>query len=116
MVQKDGSNGDANVSSHHGIEDAEEQTLNPEYHAIVNKPAPHISYFTPAQEPPSGTATDPQPDGKEIPKLFKPLKIRGLTLQNRIMLSPLCQYSADDGHFTVCIPGRRTLVSIRIVH
>lgn len=34
------------------------------------------------------------------PKLFQPLKIRGLTLHNRIMLSPLCQYSAEDGHFT----------------
>jgi 2,4-dienoyl-CoA reductase-like NADH-dependent reductase (Old Yellow Enzyme family) len=59
-----------------------------------------IPYFTPAQEPPSGTASDPQPDGKPIPKLFQPLKIRGLTLQNRIMLSPLCQYSAQDGHMT----------------
>lgn len=26
--------------------------------------------------------------------------MRGLTLQNRIMLSPLCQYSAEDGHLT----------------
>src|SRR4051812_29234601 len=34
------------------------------------------------------------------PKLFTPLKIRGLTLQNRIMLSPLCQYSAENGHMT----------------
>lgn len=35
-----------------------------------------------------------------MPKLFQPLKLRGLTLQNRIMLSPLCQYSAQDGHMT----------------
>lgn len=28
------------------------------------------------------------------------MKIRGLTLQNRIALSPLCQYSADNGHLT----------------
>jgi 2,4-dienoyl-CoA reductase-like NADH-dependent reductase (Old Yellow Enzyme family) len=34
------------------------------------------------------------------PKLFTPLKLRGLTLQNRIMLSPLCQYSAQNGHHT----------------
>lgn len=59
-----------------------------------------ISYFTPAQEPPSGTASDPQPDGKPIPKLFRPLTLRGVTFQNRIMLSPLCQYSAEDGHQT----------------
>lgn len=32
--------------------------------------------------------------------IFKPLKLRGLTLQNRIFLSPMCQYSADDGHLT----------------
>lgn len=35
-----------------------------------------------------------------IPKLFEPLKLRGLTLQNRIMVSPMCQYSAEDGHLT----------------
>ncbi|KAB8346232.1 hypothetical protein FH972_023278 [Carpinus fangiana] len=67
---------------------------------IENKAAPGISYFTPAQTPPAGTAVDPQPDGKPIPKLFQPLKLRGLTLPNRIVLSPLCQYSADNGHAT----------------
>ena len=59
-----------------------------------------VSYFTPAQTPPAGTAYDPQPDGSAIPKLFQPLKLRGLTLQNRIMVSPMCQYSADNGHMT----------------
>lgn len=29
--------------------------------------------------------------------LFSPLQIRDITLGNRIMLSPMCQYSADDG-------------------
>ena len=37
--------------------------------------------------------------------LFSPIELRGLTLKNRIMVSPMCQYSADDGvasdwHFT----------------
>jgi NADPH2 dehydrogenase len=37
--------------------------------------------------------------------LFSPIKLRGLTLKNRIMVSPMCQYSAEDGvatdwHFT----------------
>jgi 2,4-dienoyl-CoA reductase-like NADH-dependent reductase (Old Yellow Enzyme family) len=36
----------------------------------------------------------------KIPKLFTPLKIRGMEIQNRIALSPLCQYSAEDGHHT----------------
>ncbi|KAG8216918.1 hypothetical protein J3R82DRAFT_7194 [Butyriboletus roseoflavus] len=68
--------------------------------STMNRPAPGISYLTPAQVPASGTAYDPQPDGKPIPKLFQPIKIRGTTFHNRIFLSPLCQYSADDGHYT----------------
>src|SRR6266436_1215339 len=37
--------------------------------------------------------------------LFSPIKLRGLALPNRIMVAPMCQYSADDGaandwHFT----------------
>jgi 2,4-dienoyl-CoA reductase-like NADH-dependent reductase (Old Yellow Enzyme family) len=37
--------------------------------------------------------------------LFSPITLRGLTLKNRIMVSPMCQYSAEDGvatdwHFT----------------
>ncbi|KAG8625038.1 hypothetical protein KVT40_006789 [Elsinoe batatas] len=67
----------------------------------TNHPAPGISYFTPLQDPPAGTAFIPEgKSASDIPKLFHPLKIRGVTLQNRIMLSPLCQYSAQDGHYT----------------
>jgi len=58
---------------------------------IPNKPAPGISYFTPAQTPDiAGSARFPQSDNSEVPKLFQPLKIRGVTFQNRIFLSPLC--------------------------
>ena len=32
--------------------------------------------------------------------LFDPLALRGLTLRNRIVVSPMCQYSADDGQAT----------------
>src|SRR6201999_3307284 len=37
--------------------------------------------------------------------LFSPIKLRGLDLKNRVMVSPMCQYSAVDGaatdwHFT----------------
>ena len=55
--------------------------------SIANKAAEGISYYTPAQVPPAGTASDPQPDGSHPPKLFQPLKLRGVTLQNRIMVS-----------------------------
>ncbi|KAJ5776312.1 uncharacterized protein N7511_001323 [Penicillium nucicola] len=67
---------------------------------IPNKPANGISYYTPAQDPPAGTAASPQSDGTKPPKLFQPFKVRGVTFHNRIGLSPLCQYSADDGHMT----------------
>ncbi len=30
-------------------------------------------------------------------KLFTPIKLRGLTLDNRIVLSPMCQYASQDG-------------------
>jgi 2,4-dienoyl-CoA reductase-like NADH-dependent reductase (Old Yellow Enzyme family) len=32
--------------------------------------------------------------------LFQPIRFRGLTLENRIMVSPMCQYSAVDGSMT----------------
>ncbi|KAF5006864.1 hypothetical protein FDECE_6776, partial [Fusarium decemcellulare] len=61
---------------------------------IDNVAAKGISYYTPAQEPPAGT----QLDGST--KLFSPVTIRGVTFQNRLFLSPLCQYSAKDGFAT----------------
>ncbi|HUH41358.1 MAG TPA: NADH:flavin oxidoreductase/NADH oxidase [Castellaniella sp.] len=32
------------------------------------------------------------------PLLFQPLRLRGLTLANRIVISPMCQHAADQGH------------------
>src|SRR5271154_6572426 len=32
-----------------------------------------------------------------MPHLFEPLKLRGVTLRNRIGVSPMCQYSCQDG-------------------
>lgn len=60
---------------------------NPNYPDLPNVAAKGIPYFTPAQNPPAGTALDPQADGKPVPKLFQPLKIRGMVMQNRIMVS-----------------------------
>jgi 2,4-dienoyl-CoA reductase-like NADH-dependent reductase (Old Yellow Enzyme family) len=31
------------------------------------------------------------------PVLFEPLRIRNLDLANRIVIAPMCQYSAEDG-------------------
>ena len=66
----------------------------------VNRAAPGTPYFTPAQLPPAGTALVTK-DTRNVPKLFKPLKLRGLTLNNRVTVAPMCQYSAEDGHFTM---------------
>ena len=38
------------------------------------------------------TSTDNPP-----PPMFAPLKLRGLTLPNRVVVSPMCMYSAEDG-------------------
>jgi len=35
-----------------------------------------------------------------MPDLFSPLKLRGLSLSNRIAVSPMCQYSCQDGFAT----------------
>ncbi|KAI0009109.1 FMN-linked oxidoreductase [Xylariaceae sp. FL0662B] len=64
--------------------------------STANKGAPNSPFYTPAQEPPAGIALDVA----TAPTLFKPLQIRGLRLQNRFAVSPMCQYSADDGHLT----------------
>src|ERR1019366_9523132 len=38
-----------------------------------------------------------QPRSPTMPGLFDELKLRGLTLRNRIAVSPMCQYSCTDG-------------------
>ncbi|KAL0564099.1 NADH-dependent flavin oxidoreductase, partial [Marasmius crinis-equi] len=75
---------------------------------LPSEAAPGVPYFTPKQEPRAGTAQDPQPDGKPLPLLFTPLKIRGMELHNRITLAPLCQYSAQDGFPTAWHMAHRT--------
>ncbi|KAL9942859.1 hypothetical protein D7B24_000527 [Verticillium nonalfalfae] len=61
----------------------------------VNQPAKGVPFYTPAQEPAAGTALSSSP-----PTLFTPLQIRSKTLANRLVVSPMCQYSAQDGHLT----------------
>ncbi len=62
----------------------------------ASAPAPGVPFYTPAQEPPVGTALNP---GADVPTIFTPLKLRGLNLQNRFVVSPMCMYSADDGRY-----------------
>jgi len=44
--------------------------------------------------------TFPHAEYKMSSALFQPLTLRGLTLPNRIVVSPMCQYSAVDGSAT----------------
>jgi len=48
-------------------------------------------------EPYHRIVQDPPAAGSAVPGLFTPLTIRGVTLRNRVMLSPMCMYSARDG-------------------
>src|SRR5512135_2745900 len=61
------------------------------------------------------TATSPAPCGSrkpfakpfpreesplQPPKLFSPIDVGGITLPNRVVIAPMCQYSAADGSMT----------------
>ncbi|KAF8937335.1 hypothetical protein BGZ58_002880, partial [Dissophora ornata] len=38
-----------------------------------------------------------KPGADKIPLLFQPLKIKDLTLANRVIVAPMCMYSSKDG-------------------
>lgn len=46
-------------------------------------------------------------DGGPVPPMFTPFTLRGLTLKNRVVVSPMAQYSAVDG-----VPGDHHLVHL----
>ncbi|MFO0982369.1 MAG: bifunctional salicylyl-CoA 5-hydroxylase/oxidoreductase [Planctomycetota bacterium] len=46
-------------------------------------------------------------DGRSPPPMFTPFTVRALTLANRVVVSPMCQYSAQDG-----VPGEWHLVHL----
>lgn len=94
MVVNANENGRDSLSSQHTKTSSNDEPAK----ALIVEPAKGVSFFTPEQTTPPGTALD-GPDGK-IPRLFTPLKIRGVQLPNRIWLSPMCQYSSRDGFTT----------------
>jgi hypothetical protein len=70
------------------------------YSSYRSTPAPGISFFTPQQTLPCGTAILDEENGiteDTISPVFKPLKIRNTVFQNRIFLAPMCLYSCKDG-------------------
>jgi 2,4-dienoyl-CoA reductase (NADPH2) len=64
---------------------------------MANAPQPTSSAASHAA-PSSGCSADSDHD-RNVPEidLLAPLTIRGLTLRNRIVMSPMCQYSCQDG-------------------
>jgi anthraniloyl-CoA monooxygenase len=51
----------------------------------------------PAWSGPSSPATERAGSDQPPPPIFTPLQLRGIELENRIVVSPMCQYSAVDG-------------------
>ncbi|KOU22254.1 bifunctional salicylyl-CoA 5-hydroxylase/oxidoreductase [Streptomyces sp. WM6368] len=62
--------------------------------------------FTRAVERDFGCPAD-EPDGARTPPMFTPFTLRGLTLRNRVVVSPMDMYSAEEG-----VPGDFHLVHL----
>ncbi|KAJ6070976.1 hypothetical protein N7467_012295 [Penicillium canescens] len=63
-------------------------------HAFSSPPivkAQGLPYFTPANN--AGGAVNPE--DPNTPTLFRPLRIRDVTLKNRVIVAPMCTYSAE---------------------
>jgi anthraniloyl-CoA monooxygenase len=45
----------------------------------------------------TGALGFPADTEKPLAPMFQPFRLRGLTLENRVVVSPMCQYSAQDG-------------------
>ncbi|KAJ3516379.1 hypothetical protein NLJ89_g1169 [Agrocybe chaxingu] len=64
----------------------------------LNKAVPNAYQYFPLNEPEIGAALSPEDTQDSL--LFKPLTIRDVVFKNRIFVSPMCQYSSDNGHAT----------------
>lgn len=67
------------------------------------------SYFTPANN--GGASLQPQ--SPNIPTLFRPLKIRDVTLKNRVIVAPMCTYSTESNPTS---PAVAALTDFHIAH
>ncbi|CZT25188.1 probable NADH:flavin oxidoreductase/12-oxophytodienoate reductase [Ramularia collo-cygni] len=61
--------------------------------STYNTPVTGIPYFHPQHNTSPGTPFKPSASD---PVLFQPLQIRGVTLKNRILVAPMCQYSTSE--------------------
>lgn len=59
-----------------------------------NPGVPGLPFYTPQHPISPGVPTPKKSsDSKPVPTLFTPLTIRGVTLKNRILVAPMCQFS-----------------------
>ncbi|KAK3704322.1 NADH-dependent flavin oxidoreductase [Vermiconidia calcicola] len=58
--------------------------------STFNAPVPGVPFYTPQHLQSPGT---PIKSDAKIPTLFTPLTVRGVTMRNRIIVAPMCQYS-----------------------
>jgi len=58
---------------------------------------PAIDRALPCAHAPHSPMTTPAVRAAAPPPMFTQFRLRGLTLVNRVVVSPMCQYSADDG-------------------
>ncbi|KAL1584474.1 hypothetical protein WHR41_06314 [Cladosporium halotolerans] len=63
--------------------------------STYNRPVEDVPYFSPQHATSPGTVID-RKNGQKIPTLFTPLTIRGMTLRNRTIVAPMCQYSTAE--------------------
>ncbi|KAH9486525.1 Putative NADPH dehydrogenase C23G7.10c [Psilocybe cubensis] len=64
-----------------------------------NVPVPDAYQYFPLNEPQIGTVLHSK-DTEKAPILFRPITINNVEFKNRIFVSPMCQYSSDNGHAT----------------
>jgi len=69
---------------------------------LPNKHVPNAREYYPLSTPTAGTALSSNefPQNRDLPKLFQPLTIRGVTFKNRLWVAPMCQYSSVNGIMT----------------
>ncbi|CED83807.1 NADH:flavin oxidoreductase/12-oxophytodienoate reductase [Phaffia rhodozyma] len=75
-----------------------------------NEPVPGMPYFLPLNSPAIGSEIVEHTIKVGGPRLksFEPLNIRDVTFKNRLWVSPMCMYSAEDGHQTDFVSGSST--------
>jgi len=60
---------------------------------------PGTYQYFPLNIPEIGSPIHPE-DPEKLPRLFQPLTLKNEVFKNRIFVSPMCQYSSDNGHAT----------------